>query len=500
MLYRMMHIPFKNRYIELGEKFYARTQPTSVARPKLIKFNDELAASLGISGAPFNESEYADMFSGNVPPHNAEPLAMVYSGHQFGQFNPQLGDGRAILLGELIGLNNQSFSIQLKGSGPTLYSRNGDGRSALGPVLREYLLSEAMEKLGVPTTRALAAVTSGEDVIRETTLPGGVFTRVASSFIRVGSFQYFAAHDDVPAIKKLADYVIDAHYPDAREKDNPYLAFLEAVVEGQASLIAKWMQLGFIHGVMNTDNMSVTCETIDYGPCAFMDDFDPDKVFSYIDHHGRYAYSNQPTIGLWNLTRLAESLVPLLAPDTNQAVEQAKSVLQTFGARYEKHWLEGMQKKCGLVKINEPILNEDKALIENLLAIMADSHTDFTLTFYYLSQLTQKPTECDDKFKNLFNNSVQCNDWILKWRDRINIQNLDDHDRQQLMQASNPIYIPRNHQVEKAIRAAEDHNDFSVFHELYDVLQTPYIKQTGKDDYMQAPNDDELVRQTFCGT
>lgn len=495
----MIQIPFNNRYVTLGEAFYVKTQPTSVARPGLIKFNDELASELGVSVNGSNSNDVAELFSGNVIPEGAEPLAMAYAGHQFGHFNAQLGDGRAILLGELSS-ESGVFDVHLKGSGRTFYSRDGDGRAALGPVLREYLVSEAMEKLGVPTTRALAAVTTGEEVERERLLPGGVITRIASSFVRVGTFQYFSARGDVESIQKLADYVIDRNYPQAREAINPYAALLNAVVIGQASLIAQWMQLGFIHGVMNTDNMSIACETIDYGPCAFMDAFAHDQVFSYIDRHGRYAYNNQPSICLWNLTRLAESLVPLLAEDTQEAVEIARDILQTYVALYEKNWLAGMSAKYGLSENLDSTINEDKALIDALLDTMAVNHADFTLTFFYLSRLSVKSSEQDNELRSLFENPGQFDDWAIKWRKRLSEQALSDEQRQINMQAVNPVYIPRNHQIEAAIRAAEDFGDFSVFHDLHEVLQNPFEQQTGKDHYMLPPEPHEIVRQTFCGT
>ncbi len=502
-------ILFNNRYVTLGKTFYVKTRPAPVANPALIKLNDSLAESLGLSAADLHSTEGAALFSGNRIPDGAEPLAMAYAGHQFGHFNPQLGDGRAILLGEIDRPNDGSFDLQLKGSGRTFYSRNGDGRAALGPVLREYLVSEAMAKLGVPTTRALAVVTTGEEVARERLLPGGIITRIATSFVRVGTFQYFSAKGDVEAIQKLADYVIERNYPQAREADNPYLVLLQSIVDRQAALIAQWMQLGFIHGVMNTDNMSIAGETIDYGPCAFMDAYDHDQVFSSIDHGGRYAYSNQPSIGLWNLTRLAESLLPLLADETEAAVEVAQNVLKTFVESYQNNWLLGMRAKCGLLTTpNTTKQNGDKTLIEELFNTMAANNADFTLTFFYLSRLPAKaatqvaaqPTEQDNDIRSLFDNPAQFDDWAIKWRKRLTEVSQKDEDRHTKMQAINPVYIPRNHQIEAAIRAAEDHGDFSVFNDLHEVLQKPYQQQQGKDSYMLPPEPDEVVRQTFCGT
>jgi uncharacterized protein YdiU (UPF0061 family) len=498
-------IPFNNRYIKLGKEFFVETCPQSVNNPQLIKFNFDLAEELGLAGTSLDAADYlsqsTEIFAGNQIPDGAEPLAMAYAGHQFGHFNPQLGDGRAILLGEIDALDGTYIDIQLKGSGRTVFSRNGDGRAALGPVLREYLLSEAMAKLGVPTTRALAIVTTGEEVARQTLLPGGIITRIATSFVRVGTFQFFSARESVEAIKKLADFVIERNYPAAKSEGNAYVALLQSIVERQAVLIATWMQIGFIHGVMNTDNMSVAGETIDYGPCAFMDYYDHDQVYSSIDRNGRYAYSNQPSIGLWNLTRLAEALIPLLAEDTDEAVEIAREILQSYTAIYEQSWLAGMREKLGL-STQQP---DDKALIDDLLHRMATNGSDFTLTFYYLSQLSVDATTASSMkheklLQALFADADQIQQWLLKWRARIVEEPLDDHARQIRMQAVNPLYIPRNHQIEAAIRAAEDADDFSLFHDLHEVLQKPYERQTGRDLYMLPPEPDEVVEQTFCGT
>ncbi len=425
---------------------------------------------------------------------------MAYAGHQFGNFVPQLGDGRALLLGDVNGADGACYAIHLKGSGRTGFSRSGDGRSALGPVLREYLVSEAMHRLDVPTTRALAAVTTGEQVARENLLPGGVITRVASSFVRVGTFQYFAVRDDYAAVQQLADYVIENNYPRLDGQDNLYAAFLKAVMERQAALIARWMHLGFIHGVMNTDNMSVAGETIDYGPCAFMDAYAHNQVFSSIDRQGRYAYSNQPSIGLWNLTRLAETLLPLFDDDPEAAVKIAQQVLEGYAERYASHWLAGMRVKCGLTVCRDANGEDDKNLIEDLLNVMADGHADFTLTFYHLSRLAGQPSEQDNELRDLFDNRAHIDAWLEKWRQRLSAEPQSDEARQEAMQAANPVYIPRNHQIEAAIRAAEDRDDFSVFHALHEVLQNPYVQQAGKDSYMQAPEPEEVVEYTFCGT
>jgi uncharacterized protein YdiU (UPF0061 family) len=494
-----MQIPFDNRYVTLGDAFFERIAPTPVKQPEVIQFNEALAGELGIATDEAAASGTA-VFSGNVLPEGAEPLAMAYAGHQFGRFVPQLGDGRALLLGEVKRPDGARVDIHLKGSGRTRFSRNGDGRAALGPVLREYLVSEAMHRLGVPTTRALAAVTTGEPVARERLLPGGVITRVASSFVRVGTFEYFAARNDHDAVRRLADHVMEKNYPELGERGNPYVALLKAVVERQAALIARWMQLGFIHGVMNTDNMSIAGETIDYGPCAFMDVYRHDQVFSSIDRNGRYAYSNQPAIGLWNLTRFAETLLPLFDEDPQTAVSLAQEALEGYAQRHESEWLAGMRAKCGLTAGRDAESGEDKALMEELLAVMAEGCADFTLTFYHLSRLGDRPSAADTELCALFDQPAQMDAWLKKWRQRLGREAQGDAARQAAMQAVNPVYIPRNHQIEAAIRAAEDEGDLSVFHALHAVLQNPYIEQEGKERYRQAPEPEEVVRYTFCGT
>lgn len=505
----MKNLAFKNRYLALGDGFYSKCKPAPVTKPGLIIFNHALAAELGLASEQLDEEFLAAIFSGNVIHDSCEPLAMAYAGHQFGHFNPQLGDGRAIYLGELELALGGTLDIQLKGSGQTHYSRNGDGRAALGPVLREYLLSEAMHQLNVPTTRALAAVTSGEEVARERLLPGGVITRAARSFIRVGSFQYIAMLDDTQALQALADYVIERNYPHLAGSEQPYLGLFAEIVQGQAQLIARWMQLGFIHGVMNTDNMSVAGETIDYGPCAFMDYYQHAQVYSSIDREGRYAYSNQPSIGLWNLTRLAEAMLPLFDDDTERAVELAKTVLQNYIVNYEEAWLAGMREKCGLSASPAVNADEDKALLQSLLNMLDQQQADFTLTFYYLSQCDaqlhakseeKESQEPEAKLRQLFKQPESLDAWLQQWRQRLTLESLSDADRQAAMLKVNPLYIPRNHQIEAVIRAAEDHNDFAPFYALHEVLQKPFEYQPGKDVYMLPPEPDEVVQQTFCGT
>ena len=511
------NIPFVNRYIHLGESFYVKTEPTEVSNPELIIFNNDLAEELGLTESLLNSKQATSIFAGNHIPEGAAPLAMAYSGHQFGQFNPQLGDGRAILLGEITAPNQQSYCIQLKGSGQTFYSRRGDGRAALGPVLREYLISEAMVKLGVPTTRALAAVTTGDQVQREQAEPGAIITRVATSFVRVGTFQYFAANEDHKALKALADHVIEHNYsfllknPSGENKQHKqlYTKLLESVIDRQASLVAKWMQLGFIHGVMNTDNMSIAGETIDYGPCAFMDHFAHKQVFSAIDQSGLYSYKNQPTMAMWNLTRFAESLLSILAETPEAAVDIAKAALQKFTPLYQSYWLKGMQQKLGLSPLaTEKGDEEDKSLIETLLDLMQTQQADFTLTFYHLSRVDSEASKEDESIKALFNHAGDFNHWLEQWRLRLKKEpqteaqmSVDkiDKNRQEKMQAVNPVYIPRNHQIAAAIKAAEQ-GDFALFHQLHQLLQTPYQEQTGQASYMQAPNMSQVVTQTFCGT
>ena len=497
----MIEISLHSQYARLGEGFCVPTRPTPVAAPTLIRFNQELAQQLGLGFARLDPAGLADVFSGNQVPSGAQPIAMAYSGHQFGHFNPNLGDGRALLLGELPTPDGGVQEIHLKGSGPTRFSRNGDGRAALGPVLREYLVSEAMHKLGVPTTRALAAVATGEEVFRDRPLPGGVITRVASSFVRVGTFQHFAMRGDEQAVRKLADFVMARLYPQTLDAEQPYQALLQEVADRQAKLIAQWMQLGFIHGVMNTDNMAISGETIDYGPCAFMDQYDHEKVFSSIDHGGRYAYNQQPGIGLWNLTRFAESLIPLLVPETKEAVIVAQNILKHYVDSYEHAWIAGMRAKCGLTEnVDARVRAEDKALLEELLSIMADNRADFTLTFRHLSHLDSQNEEGDAVLRALFDDEEDIEHWLARWRWRVSHEKQGDEQRQRAMQAVNPIYIPRNHLVEAAIRAAEDHGDLTVFHALHEVLQNPFTEQAGKEMYGQPPRAEEEVTMTFCGT
>jgi uncharacterized protein YdiU (UPF0061 family) len=490
-----VHFRFDNSYARLPDRFFARVQPTAVAAPRLIKLNRTLAAHLRLDADWLASPEGVEILAGKRVPEDAEPIAIAYAGHQFGNFVPQLGDGRAVLLGEVLDQDGVRRDIQLKGSGPTPFSRRGDGRAALGPVLREYVVSEAMAALGIPTTRALAAVTTGETVVREELLPGAVFTRVASSHIRVGTFQFFGARGDVEGLRVLSDHVIARHYPDAASSDRPYRALLEGVIARQADLVAQWLLVGFIHGVMNTDNMSIAGETIDYGPCAFMDAYDPATVFSSIDQGGRYAYANQPRIALWNLTRLAEALLPLLAPEQEPAIAEAQEVLGAFAPRFESAYHAGLRRKLGLATQQEG----DAALAGDLLALMTENQADFTLTFRHLADAAAGP-EGDEAVRNLFINPQAYDAWAVRWRDRLAQEPQDPAARRGAMRAVNPAFIPRNHRIEAMIQAAVQRDDFAPFEELLRVLSRPYEDQPEFAQYATPPEPHERVRATFCGT
>ena len=483
-----------NSYARLPDRFYARLAPTPVTAPKLVKINRPLALQLGLDPEFLASPEGVEILAGNRLAEGSEPIALAYAGHQFGNFVPQLGDGRAVLLGEVVDRNGRRRDIQLKGSGPTPFSRRGDGRAALGPVLREYLISEAMAALGVPTTRALAAVTTGEEVFRETPLPGAVLTRVASSHVRVGTFQFFAARHDTEALRALADHVIARHYPEAADTPNRYRALLEGVIARQASLVAKWLGIGFIHGVMNTDNMSIAGETIDYGPCAFMDAYHPATVFSSIDENGRYAYGNQPAIAQWNLARLAETLLPLLAEDEAGAIAEANAALGTFAPLLNAAYLAGFRRKLGLFAENPG----DLALIQDLLERMAANSADFTLTFRLLSDAAADPAA--DDVRAQFAEPGFFDEWAVRWRTRLADEGGSPEERRAIMRASNPALIPRNHLVEDLIAAAITRSDFEPFERMLTVLSRPYDDQPGAERYAAPPTPDEVVLHTFCGT
>lgn len=485
---------FDNSYALLPERFFSRLLPVKVSDPRLIVFNYALASELGMHMEGVDEAGLAEIFSGNVIPAGAEPLAMAYAGHQFGYFVPQLGDGRAILLGEVVDRHGVRRDIQLKGSGQTPFSRQGDGRAALGPVIREYIVSEAMQALGIRTTRSLAAVITGDPVYRQTILPGAVLTRVASSHVRIGTFEYFATRGDEEAVRRLADHVICRLYPEAKNAANPYIKLLEQVIEAQSRLVASWMHIGFIHGVMNTDNMALSGETIDYGPCAFMDDYDPMKVFSSIDRHGRYAFGNQPHIAGWNLARFAETLLPLFDTDSNKAVAAAEDLLSTFPARFRQHWLSGMRRKLGLFSEKEG----DIALIEEFLELMHKNNADYTLAFRLLCDAADENIG-DVELHKLFTGEG-IGKWLTCWRARIAREPEPMIGRAQAMRLVNPAYIPRNHRIEQAIVAAVEKGDFSLMERLRLVLANPYRQQDGFSEYALPPSPAECVTQTFCGT
>ena len=488
-----MLIHFDNSYADNLNGFYTSCKSEFYPAVSLIKFNHSLATQLGFKFDGLDENELADIFSGNQMLEGSTPIAQIYAGHQFGHFSQQLGDGRALLLGEVVNEQGKRFDIQLKGSGRTPYSRGGDGKSALGPVLREYIMCEAMHALGIPTTRALAAVTTGEQVMRTEPLPGGVFTRIASSHIRVGTFQYFAAQQSHDKVKKLADYSIARHYSHLQDADNPYLAFFTEVCEAQASLVAQWMLIGFIHGVMNTDNMTISGETIDYGPCAFMDYYEPDTVFSSIDKHGRYAYRNQPSIAQWNLARLAEAMLSLFGEDTEVTIPLVTEILEQFPEHYTQHWLVGMRKKIGLKSEEENDLN----LINNLLAVMHQEKVDYTLLFRQLADVLH---QCNAVY-SLFEDASAIQDWVKQWLDRIERDHNDVEQSFTQMNQVNPIYIPRNHLVEEAIDAGVYSEDFSKFEALLEVTSKPFDLQTDKERYASPANTEfNNTYKTFCGT
>lgn len=476
---------FDNSYAQLPPSFYRRQNATPVREPRLVVLNRPLAKLLGLDAQRLVEEDGKFVFSGNQAPAGAESLAQAYAGHQFGNFT-MLGDGRALLLGEHVAPDGNRYDIQLKGSGVTPYSRRGDGRAALGPMLREYLISEAMHALHIPTTRSLAVVTTGEPVYRDTVQPGAVLTRVAASHIRVGTFQYAAAIDDAEAVKVLADYTLNRHYPELASAENPYLALLYAVIDRQAALLAQWMHVGFIHGVMNTDNMAISGETIDYGPCAFMDRYDPKTVFSSIDHQGRYAFGRQPPIAQWNLARFAETLLPLLHADIDRSLEMAEEAIQSYPQQYDHYWLTGMRAKLGLVD-EAP---EDAALVRDLLACMHEHGMDYTNTFRDLAtaQAIRTSPEPD----------VQA--WLARWQSRLQRQAASPDAATALMLSANPAVIPRNHLVEAALAAAVEANDFVPFEKLQAALSSPFEETPDNAAYRSPAPPSERVYQTFCGT
>ncbi|WP_026564396.1 protein adenylyltransferase SelO [Bacillus sp. UNC41MFS5] len=478
---------FDNSYSRLPDIFFTRTEPTLVQSPELVILNRSLAADLGLKVQELDSEIGEAVFAGNQIPKGAMPLAQAYAGHQFGHFT-KLGDGRAILLGEQITSKGERVDIQLKGPGRTPYSRGGDGRAALGPMLREYIISEAMHALGIPTTRSLAVVTTGEPVFRERTLPGAILTRVASSHLRVGTFQFAAKWGTVEELRALADYTIERHYPDVDTDESRYLALFREVIKQQASLVSKWQLVGFIHGVMNTDNMTISGETIDYGPCAFMDTYDPATVFSSIDTQGRYAYGNQPYIAGWNLARFAETLLPLIHDNQEEAVKLAQAEISKYMELYQSNWLSGMRAKLGI--FNEE--DGDATIVENLLGIMEKYQADYTNTFRALT--IEKLDE------TLLVETPEFKEWFQQWQTRLGRQQESTADSYQLMRSSNPAVIPRNHRVEAALDAAVDQEDYSVMEKLLDVLSNPYSHSPEQAEYCNLPEQSNQPYRTYCGT
>ncbi|MCU0786797.1 MAG: YdiU family protein [Verrucomicrobia bacterium] len=478
---------FDNSYARLPDAFHSRVNPTPVAEPRLVLLNRPLAESLGLDPAALTGPEAAAWFTGNKIPHGAEPIAQAYAGHQYGNLT-RLGDGRAILLGEHCTPGGRHFDIQLKGSGPTIYSRRGDGRAALGPMLREYLISEAMHALNIPTTRSLAVAGTGEPVFREEPLPGAVLTRIAASHLRVGTFEYFAARGDIGNLRLLADYTLRRHCPERVESENPALGLLEEVIERQAALLAQWMRVGFVHGVMNTDNMALSGETIDYGPCAFIDAYDPAAVFSSIDHHGRYAFGRQPGIASWNLARFAETLLPILHAEPATAIAQANEALETFSGRFQHHWLAALRAKLGLLTVE----SEDASLAADLLRWMHEAGADYTSTFRNLRPHGAPGTEAsaDPGFAT----------WQQRWAARLARQPQPWTEVQRIMITHNPAVIPRNHQVETALVAATIAEDLGPFERLLAALARPYEAADQPDGLLNPPPKGTPVCRTFCGT
>jgi uncharacterized protein YdiU (UPF0061 family) len=476
---------FDNTYYRLSDIFKEDIKPIPVKKPELVLLNKTLAENLNLNFSNLDNQELSELFSGNSLPKGSNSIAQAYAGHQFGHFT-MLGDGRAVLIGEHLSKDNKRYDIQFKGSGKTAFSRNGDGRAALGPMLREYVISEAMNGLGIPTTRSLAVVKTGEDVIRETSLPGAILTRIASSHIRVGTFQYIAARQKKDEIEVLLNYVIDRHYPDIKNSKNKATELLSIVLEKQINLVVNWMRVGFIHGVMNTDNMSISGETIDYGPCAFMDTYDPKTVFSSIDQMGRYAYFNQPVITKWNLSRFAECLIPLIDKNQEKAIELATEIINSFEKKYEEKWLNMMRDKLGLFGMDE----KDKFLILDLLTWMHQKKIDYTNIFCHLMNENIKEDKDyeDEDFKN----------WKKRWNERLKTNNNTPEKSLKLMRSANPIVIPRNHKVEEALEAAEK-NNFKPITRLVEILKDPYSQQKNIINY-QIPSNSEKKYQTFCGT
>jgi serine/tyrosine/threonine adenylyltransferase len=483
---------FDNSYVRELAGLYEPWQAAPAPAPRLLALNEELAAELGVEADALRAPDGVAVLAANALPDGASPVAQAYAGHQFGGYSPRLGDGRALLLGEVLDVHGRRRDLHLKGSGRTPFARAGDGKAAVGPMLREYVIGEAMHALGIPTSRALAVVATGDQVVRETMLPGAVLTRVAASHLRVGTFEYAAAQADPTLVRRLADHAIARHHPGALEAENPYLAFFEGVVDAQASLLARWMLVGFIHGVMNTDNMTISGETLDYGPCAFMDAFDPATVFSSIDHGGRYAYGNQPRVAQWNLARLAETLLPLLHVETDTAVAAATDALRSFADRYHEHWGRGMRAKLGLADEQA----EDGALINDLLTLLHSQRVDFTSCFRALASSVRGDAA---RSRSLFADPSAFDPWAERWRARLSSQGAEPLAIADAMDRVNPVYIPRNHQVEEALAAASA-GDLGPFRRLLEVLAQPFDDRPGLEPYAAPAPSSFGAYRTFCGT
>ncbi len=478
---------FDNTYTKLPDNMFSKLGPIQVKAPESVIFNHSLSKEMGLDFSNTRDEDLALIFSGNLLPKGSDTIAQAYAGHQFGHFT-MLGDGRAIVIGEHLSKNNKRFDIQFKGSGKTPYSRSADGRAALGPMLREYIISEAMHNLGIPTTRSLAVVKTGETVMRETPLQGAILTRVASSHIRVGTFQYIIFSENKKDLKTFFDYTVERHYPHIKDSKTAAIDLLKIVIEKQIQLITDWMRVGFIHGVMNTDNMAISGETIDYGPCAFMNTYDPETVFSSIDHHGRYAYFNQPSIARWNLERFAESLIPLIDNNKDKAIEMASEVINSFAEKYKKSWFKMMHKKLGLLGED----SKDENLIINLLSWMHQNKADYTNTFCFLMN------------ENIQENKIYKNQgfisWKQQWQERFKLHNNSPEESLKLMRSANPLVIPRNHKVEEALDAAANNNDLMKIHNLLKVLKNPYKNNSEITNYQSPPPPTNEKYKTFCGT
>jgi len=483
---------FDDSFVRDLDGLYLPWQAARVAEPRLLVLNDDLAEELGVDAGALRADDGVDVLVGNFVPDGASPVVQAYAGHQFGAYSPRLGDGRALLLGEVLDVSGRRRDLHLKGSGPTPFARGGDGKAVIGPMLREYVIGEAMHALGIPTSRALAVVATNEPVVRETVLPGAVLARVAASHIRVGTFEYAARSGDPHLVRRLADYSIHRHQPHAAQAENPYLAFYESVIEAQSSLVAQWMLVGFIHGVMNTDNMAISGETIDYGPCAFMDTFDPATVFSSIDHGGRYAYGNQPHLAPWNLARLGEALLPLFDADTETAIARATEMLHTFFERFHRHWSTGMHAKLGLSDPDDVTA----ALINDLLTLLQTQAVDYTSAFRALSQSLRGDVA---PAHSLFSDPAAFDAWANRWRGQLAHQASDVHQVASAMDRVNPVYIPRNHRVEEALAAATA-DDLDPFIRLLDVLAQPFDERPGLESYAAPAPAGSGPYRTFCGT